>query len=85
MDLPIRHDERLMNNHKYVFVSDGVCITRIRENPSAYQCWNCELQLFHVVLTSPRELLDHVELHKRAGHELPPDALEKVKKELENA
>ncbi len=70
-------------SHRYIIVSDSVCITRVRENPPCFQCWACELQLYHVVLTTPRELLDHVELHKNAGHELPPDYLEKIKKELE--
>ena len=69
-------------SHRYILVSDSVCITRIKDDPPVYQCWACELKLYHVVLVTPRELLDHVELHRHAGHEMPADALEKIQKEL---
>jgi hypothetical protein len=67
----------------YLVVTDELVIRKIRDNPVAYSCYGCELQLFNVVLVSPRELLDHVELHRTAGHAIPASAIEAVQKELE--
>lgn len=67
---------------KYLVLTDEICISKLRDTPPVFQCWACELQLYHVVLVSPRELLDHVELHRSAGHIVPASAIEAVKKEL---
>ncbi len=69
-------------NSEYLLVSDDVCIRKLRHDPPLYTCYGCELQLFNVVLVSPRELLDHVELHRSAGHIVPASAIEAVQKEL---
>lgn len=66
----------------YLVLTNDICLSKVRSDPPVYQCWACDLQLYHVVMISPRELLDHVELHKRAGHIVPPSAIEAVQKEL---
>ncbi len=65
----------------YLVLTEDVLI--VRRRPHVYDCVGCEFQLFPIPLTSPRELLDHVELHRHSGHAIPKDALERVKKELE--